>query len=97
MTTQRPPTHPGTLLRDELSAMDMTVKDAAARLGVSRQLLHNIISARAPISPEMALRLGRLIGNGPGLWLRMQQSYDLWHAEREIADDLDRIRGFEVA
>jgi antitoxin HigA-1 len=43
------------------------------------------------ISPEMALRLGRFCGNGPGLWLRMQQSYDLWKAEEELADELKHI------
>jgi hypothetical protein len=39
----------------------------------------------------MALRLSRFCGSGPGLWLRMQQSYDLWHAERRLRDQLDKI------
>jgi addiction module HigA family antidote len=39
----------------------------------------------------MALRLGRFCGNGAGLWLRMQQAYDLWHAERRLRPDLERI------
>jgi len=43
------------------------------------------------ITPEMAVRLGRFCGNGPELWLRMQQAYDLWHAERVLADRLERI------
>jgi len=39
----------------------------------------------------MALRLGRWCGNGPHLWLRLQQQFDLWHAERRLADMLARI------
>jgi plasmid maintenance system antidote protein VapI len=39
----------------------------------------------------MAVRLGKFCGNGPGLWLRLQQTYDLWHAERLLADALERI------
>jgi plasmid maintenance system antidote protein VapI len=39
----------------------------------------------------MALRLGKLIGNGPGLWLRMQQDYDLWRAQAMLAEELGRI------
>jgi plasmid maintenance system antidote protein VapI len=39
----------------------------------------------------MALRLGKLAGNGPGLWLRMQQTYDLWHTEQRLHDDLAKI------
>jgi addiction module HigA family antidote len=43
------------------------------------------------ITPQMAVRLGKFCGNRPGLWLRMQQSYDLWHAERELRDELKQI------
>jgi plasmid maintenance system antidote protein VapI len=39
----------------------------------------------------MALRIGRFTGNGPGLWLRMQQAYDLWYAEEQMKDELSRI------
>ena len=39
----------------------------------------------------MALRIGKFAGNGPGLWLRMQQAYDLWHTENKIKADLSKI------
>jgi plasmid maintenance system antidote protein VapI len=39
----------------------------------------------------MALRIGKFAGNGPGLWLRMQQVYDLWHAEQRMKGELSRI------
>lgn len=39
----------------------------------------------------MALRIGKLEGNGPGLWLRMQQAYDLWEAEQRLQDELEKI------
>jgi plasmid maintenance system antidote protein VapI len=39
----------------------------------------------------MALRIGRFAGNGPWIWLRMQQAYDLWVAENRMADELSRI------
>ncbi len=53
------------------------------------------MSGRAAISPEMALRIGKLCGNGPLVWLRMQVAYDLWHAERAI--DVERIPTLRVA
>ncbi|HEY3383540.1 MAG TPA: hypothetical protein VGK32_17380 [Vicinamibacterales bacterium] len=37
------------------------------------------------------VRLGKFCGNGPGLWLRLQRTYDLWHAERALADAIARI------
>jgi addiction module HigA family antidote len=88
----RPPTHPGEVLREDvLPAMKISVTQAARDLIVSRQYLHKILSGAAPITPEMAIKIGKLVGNGPGLWLRMQQTYDLWHAERRLAGELKRI------
>jgi plasmid maintenance system antidote protein VapI len=39
----------------------------------------------------MAVRLGRFCGNGPGLWLHMQAAYDLWHAERKLRREIEKI------
>lgn len=87
-----PPVHPGEVLcEDVLPALGITVSEAARQLGVSRQSLHRIMAGRQPVTVEMALRLGRFCGNGPALWLRMQQAYDLWHAEPRLRDELDRI------
>ena len=77
-----PPTHPGDILREDvLPALDLSVSEAARQLRISRQTLHRVLSGKAGISPDMALRLGKFCGNGPGIWLRLQQSHDLWHAE----------------
>jgi addiction module HigA family antidote len=90
--SDRRPTHPGEILREDvLPALKMTVKDAASALGVSRQMLHNVLNGTAAVTPEMALRLGKFCGNGPELWLRMQQARDLWQAERALAEELKRI------
>jgi antitoxin HigA-1 len=88
----RASTHPGAILREDvLPALGMSVSDVAKALGVSRQQLHRILAETAPITPEMALRIGKFCGNGPELWLRMQGTYDLWHARREMAGTLDHI------
>jgi antitoxin HigA-1 len=89
---RRQPTHPGEILRkDVLPALRLSVSEAARQLRVSRQRLDRILSGRAPVTAEMALRLGRFCGNGPELWLRMQQAHDLWHAREELGAELDQI------
>ena len=88
----RPPVHPGELLREEvLPALGLSISEAARRLGISRQQLHRVLACTHPITTDMALRIGRLAGNGPGLWLRMQQAYDLWHTERQMKEELSKI------
>jgi addiction module HigA family antidote len=89
---KRPLVHPGEMLREDvLSSLGLSVSEAARRLGISRQQLHRILSCTHPITTEMALRIGKFAGNGPGIWLRMQQAYDLWHAEHKMKDELSKI------
>jgi antitoxin HigA-1 len=88
----RQPTHPGAILREDvLPTLDEPVMLVAKKLGVTRQHLHRILAEKAPVTPGMALRLGKFCGNGPGLWLRMQQAYDLWHAERALRNVVAKI------
>ena len=92
------PSHPGALLREDvLPALRLTVKDAAAKLGISRQTLHAILSEKSSVTPEMAVRLGKFCGNGPDIWLRMQQAHDLWQAERDLADEVKKIETMRAA
>ena len=88
----RPPIHPGEILREDVfPSLGLSVSEASRRLGVSRQQLHRILACTHPITVEMALRIGRLVGNGPGLWLRMQQNHDLWRTEQGLRRELEKI------
>ena len=87
-----PPMHPGELLREEvLPALDRSKTEIAKLLGVSRQTLYDILDERQPVTPVMALRLGKLCGNGPDLWLNLQRRYDLHRAQQEIGEKIKAI------
>ncbi len=89
---KRPPIHPGEILREDvLPSLGLSISEAARRLNISRQQLHRVLACTHPITTEMALRIGKFAGNGPGIWLRMQQSYDLWHAEQRMKAELSKI------
>jgi addiction module HigA family antidote len=90
---ERPPIHPGDILREDvLPALGLSVSETARRLGISRQQLHRVLACTHPVTAEMALRLGKFAGNGPALWLRLQQAYDLWHLERRMESELTKIQ-----
>lgn len=92
-----PPMHPGELLREEiLPALDRSKTDIARPLGVSRQMLYDVLKERQPVTPMMALRLGKLCGNSPDLWLNLQKRYDLHLAEQEIGAKIKRIPTLQV-
>jgi len=86
----REPSHPGGLLRRiALPALGRPMTEIARALGISRQLLNSIVNEKAPVTPEVAVRLGKLCGNGPDIWVNMQAAHDLWRAERSV--DVSRI------
>lgn len=92
------PMHPGELLREEiLPALKRPKTEIARLLGVSRRTLHDILAERQPVTPAMALRLGKLCGNGPDLWLALQHRYDLRRAEQEIGAQVKSIPTLTVA
>jgi addiction module HigA family antidote len=92
----RCPSHPGALLREVvIPATGKTKTEIARLLGISRQHLHDILEEKKPMSPEVAVRVGKLFGGGAGAWVRMQGAYDTWQAERKI--DVSNIPTLKVA
>lgn len=75
------PPHPGEVLKDEvISALGLSVKDAAERLGMSRVVLSRVLNGKAAISPDLALRLESAGAGSARSWAMMQANYDLWNA-----------------
>lgn len=76
MSMKNPP-HPGRLVKENLEELDLSVAEAAQRLGITRQQLYKVINCESAISPEMAVRLEKAMGSSASAWLRMQAAYDL--------------------
>lgn len=88
MQMKNPP-HPGRIVRQEcLEPFNLSVSEAAQRLGVHRQTLNQLLIGKSAITPEMAVRLSKAIGNEPDFWLRLQRQYDLALALK----DADKIK-----
>jgi addiction module HigA family antidote len=95
---ERRPTHPGEILREDfLAEYGLSVTALAEALGVSRQSVNELIRERRAVSPEMALRLGRLFSTSPEYWLQLQQNIDLWDAARGLKREIAHIRPLQVA
>jgi addiction module HigA family antidote len=79
------PAHPGSLIRDNIEELNLTVADAATGLGVTRQQLYKVIKGESAVTPEMAVRLEMAFGGAADTWLRMQMNFDLARArQRDI-------------
>jgi addiction module HigA family antidote len=90
------PAHPGELLAEiVIPATGRSKTEIARLLGISRQTLYDILNCRQPVTPAVAVRLGKLFGDGAGVWVRMQAAHDTWHAERNI--DVSGIQTIRAA
>ena len=77
------PIHPGEIIKEDiLPSVGLSVSAAAKALGVSRQMLHDILAGRKPLSALMCLKISRLFGGSPDVWMRLQSTYDLKKAEQ---------------
>lgn len=91
-------THPGELLREDvLPALRVSKAQVARDLRVSRQQLYDILGEKKPVTPQMALRLAKLLGGSAESWLRMQHAWDLAVQAPAMAEELDRIPTREAA
>ncbi|MBW7934558.1 MAG: HigA family addiction module antidote protein, partial [Gemmatimonadaceae bacterium] len=94
----RRPIHPGEMLREEfLPEYGLSVTALAAAAGVSRQSMNELLRERRALSPEMALRLGRLFATSPEYWLNLQRNVDLWDAAKELRREMANIHPLQVA
>ena len=92
------PMHPGEHLREDvLPALAKPKAEIARLLGVSRQTVYDVLREKQPVTANLAVRLGKLCGDGPDIWLRMQQAYDREMAERELKDVIARIPTLHAA
>lgn len=90
MSRMHNPAHPGEVLREYLPE-DMTVTEAARRLGVTRQALSALLNRRAGVSADMALRLSQALNTSAEMWVSMQAAYDLWEAKQRPRPKVSRI------
>jgi addiction module HigA family antidote len=74
----------------ELEARGLSAQALALKLRVPANRISEIVSCRRAITAETALRLGRYLGTGADLWIRLQASYDLAVAERDYGKTVQR-------
>ncbi|MBU0992284.1 MAG: HigA family addiction module antidote protein [Proteobacteria bacterium] len=93
----RTPIHPGEILKDELSELNISASELARALKIPPNRITQILAGKRAVTADTALRLGKWFGTGPQIWLNLQQTYDLDIATKQISNDLKRIKAREAA
>ncbi|MCX4275550.1 MAG: HigA family addiction module antitoxin [Candidatus Gastranaerophilales bacterium] len=87
------PPHPGIILGEDcIKPLGLTIKEAAFKMGITRQNLSDIVNGKTAISPVMALKIAKAFNSNAEFWLNMQMKYDLWQAMQKTSlDDVQVI------
>ena len=95
--TNREPTHPGEMLLNEfLVPMEMTQRELASAIQVPYQRVNEVVRGNRGVTPSTALRLSKFFGNSPGFWMSLQLRWNLYHAQRAEAEQIESIRPREL-
>ncbi len=96
--TNRPPTSPGEMLREEfLEPMGLTQQQLANEIGVSYQRVNEIINGKRGITTSTALRLGKYFGTSPDFWLNLQRANDLYFVLKKEQNEIDKIKPLSLS
>lgn len=90
------PPHPGTFIkRVYIEPFDLRSNEVARNLQVSPSTFNRLLNQKADISPEMALKLSKVLGRSPESWMLMQDNFDLYRAKQKM--DLDSYTPIQFA
>jgi addiction module HigA family antidote len=88
----------GEVLREDVfPALNKPMAELARLLGTSRTTLYAIMNGGQAVTSDMALKIGKLTGTSPAMWLNLQQAHDLHMSEARLADELKKIPTLEAA
>ena len=91
------PMHPGELIREDiLPALNVGKAFLARALGISRTQLYDILEERKPVTPRMALRLSKALGNSAEFWCNLQSAYDLATLAPAMEEALSSVRELQA-
>ena len=91
-----PAIHPGEFLREILDELGLTQAAFASALGISPMRVSHLLKGDRPVTAELALRLGRALGQSPQYWLNLQATYDLKTVQAAMQDSLQAVRELAV-
>jgi addiction module HigA family antidote len=91
--TDREPTHPGEMLREEfLLPMGITQQQLADAIYVPFQRINELVNGKRGVTPSTSLRLARFFGVSEDFWMNLQVRWDLYRVRKKEQEILEKIK-----
>lgn len=93
-----PPVHPGEILREEfLAPLGMSAGALAKRVRVPRTRIERLVAQTTAMTPDTALRLGKVFATSPEFWMNLQTAFDLTAHSQAIKEEIEAIEAMRAA
>lgn len=94
----RKPSGPGVFIKEFiLDGRKMTQGQLAKALHVRRETVSRIVNEHSSVTAVMAMKLAKVTGTTPELWLNAQRSVDLWKAQKDHAEEIEELAPLQDA
>ncbi|MCC6778525.1 MAG: HigA family addiction module antidote protein [Hyphomicrobiales bacterium] len=85
------PIHPGEFLAEILAELGLSQAALARAMRVSAMRVSHVVKGARPVTAELALKLGKALGQSPEYWLNLQAAHDLARARKTAGRSLKNI------
>jgi addiction module HigA family antidote len=93
-----PPVHPGEILREEfLVPRGISAGALAKRIHVPRTRIERLAAESSPVTPDTALRLGKVFATSPEFWMNLQTAFDLTTRSQAMKEEIAAIEEMRAA
>lgn len=92
--TNRIPTHPGEVLKEELESRNISQKHFSELTGIPYTMLNEILNCKRPVTTDFALLVEASLGINPQMLINMQTRYNMVISKRSktFSERLENIR-----
>lgn len=94
MKMKNPP-HPGAIIQEALEELHVSLRDFAKAMDIAPSTASRLLTEKAALTPEMAVKLAFVIGSSAEVWLKLQTAYSLAEAEKMV--DISRLHKLAAA
>ena len=85
---------PGDIIQEALEELNVSLREFARAMEIAPSTASRLLTGKAALTPEMAIKLSVVIGSSPEMWLNLQNTWSLAEAQKSV--EISRLRKLAV-
>lgn len=94
MKMKNPP-HPGVIIQEALDELNVSLREFARAMDIAPSTASRLLTQKAALTPEMAVKLAVVIGSSAEVWMKLQNAFSLVEAQKAV--DVSKLHKLVMA